>query len=76
MRGVRTEIKKKKKIKEEKLETEKILFNLIFSDDCNGNLGSVDILVTSLWTLIIVVQYSRKHCDVNIYVQSANLDLW
>ena len=34
MRGVRTEIKKKKKIKEEKLETEKILSTLIFSENC------------------------------------------
>lgn len=33
MRGVRTEIKKKK-IKEEKLETEKILSTLIFSENC------------------------------------------
>ena len=40
MRGVRTEIKKKK-IKEEKLETEKILSTLIFSENCQKKKNSI-----------------------------------
>lgn len=52
----------------------KTIFNLIFSDDSNGNLGQF--MLQCHHCEHIIVQYSRKHCDViNIYVQNANLDL-
>ena len=49
MRGVRTEIKKKKKIMEENLETEKILSTLIFSENCQKKKKSISIRMS--WSL-------------------------